>query len=48
MKNIENLRKTYKIINNINLSKSLKIVKVSLKYLSNISEKFEKDRNIFF
>ena len=47
MKNIENLSNAYKILNIYNATKNLKFLKVSIKYLSNITEKLDKDSKLY-
>lgn len=43
MKNVENFRKACKLINDSNLFKDLKILKLSVKYFTNINEKLAKE-----
>lgn len=45
MKNVENFRKAYKIINKINLLKDLRILKRSVKYFSSVNDKLANESN---
>lgn len=49
MKNFDHLRKTYKILNNLNVSlKNKNLYKISLKYLTNINKQTENKCKINF
>jgi len=46
MKNIENLRNITKILNIVNFTKNQKLIKFSIRRLSNVNDSIEKECNI--